>query len=113
MDELELRLASMRAIQTERQLRHQAEQDKARVEHSSRMLQRALQSRTTPVAAEERPCTLGGATACPRRAEVKLADLTGFSAWACLDHAGEALSTIPGAFVATHDAPSITSLNRG
>ena len=111
MDELELRLASMRAIRAERQLRQRAERDKERAEHSARMLQRALQGRPD-VTQVQRPCTISGSGSCSHSAEVKLGDLTGASAWACLEHAGEALATIPGAFVATEDAPSITSLSQ-
>jgi GAF domain-containing protein len=108
MDEMELRLASMRAVAAERQLRQQAERETARVEHTNRMLRRAVQTRPGQSAVRG-PCTLR--STCPTPAEVKLGDLTGTSAWACLEHAGEALAVVPGAFVATPDAPTIASLS--
>jgi predicted enzyme related to lactoylglutathione lyase len=37
---------------------------------------------------------------CGKRAEVKLADSGGGSAWVCLPHADEILVTVPGAFIA-------------
>jgi predicted enzyme related to lactoylglutathione lyase len=61
---------------------------------------------------------LGGTTAgcqvtdyqgapCRQRAEVKLADSRGDTAWACLAHADEILVAVPGAFLANQDADGI------
>jgi hypothetical protein len=44
---------------------------------------------------------------CGLRAEVKLADAAGDTAWACLAHADEVLVTVPGAFIASQDEPGI------
>ncbi len=40
---------------------------------------------------------------CPDKAEVKLADSSGDTAWACLGHADEILVVVPGAFIASPD----------
>lgn len=45
--------------------------------------------------------------ACGARAEVKVADAAGATAWACITHADEILMAIPGAFVASQDGPGI------
>jgi GAF domain-containing protein len=111
MDELELRLASLRAVSTERQLREQAEREQARVQRMNEMLEKALR-RKAAARGERHPCTLLGEDYCGDTAEFRIADLTGLSAWACMQHAGEALATVPGTFVATDDAPSIASLRR-
>jgi hypothetical protein len=49
-------------------------------------------------------CQVGepAGTPCLRKAEVKLADPSGSSAWACLDHADEILLVVRGAFTALH-----------
>ena len=44
---------------------------------------------------------------CGKRAEVKLADAAGDTAWACLAHADEILVTVPGAFVASQNERGI------
>ena len=44
---------------------------------------------------------------CRKRAEVKLADAAGDTAWACLAHADEILVTVPGAFIASQDERGI------
>lgn len=54
-----------------------------------------------------------GGKACPQRAEVKLADSAGHSAWACLAHADEILVTVPGAFIASQDDGLAAFLRRG
>jgi hypothetical protein len=48
-----------------------------------------------------------GGGRCPDRAEVKLADSLGDSAWVCLPHAEEILMTVPAAFIASHDGRGI------
>jgi catechol 2,3-dioxygenase-like lactoylglutathione lyase family enzyme len=40
---------------------------------------------------------------CKKKADVKLADASGDTVWACLDHADEILMTVPGAFIANDD----------
>src|SRR6476646_5464018 len=44
---------------------------------------------------------------CGKRAEVKLADAAGDTAWACLAHADEILVTVPGSFIASRDGRGI------
>lgn len=44
---------------------------------------------------------------CGKRAEVKLADAAGDTAWACLAHADEILVTVPGSFIASRDERGI------
>lgn len=51
------------------------------------------------------PATDG--TACPRPAEIKLADTWGATVWACLPHADEALIVAPAAFIASEDAQGL------
>jgi catechol 2,3-dioxygenase-like lactoylglutathione lyase family enzyme len=50
---------------------------------------------------------------CPERAEVKLADSRGDSAWTCLTHAEQILVTVPGAFIASHDGRGIAAFLAG
>jgi catechol 2,3-dioxygenase-like lactoylglutathione lyase family enzyme len=44
---------------------------------------------------------------CTRPAEVKLADSWGSTAWACIQHAEEALVAAPASFIANHDAKGL------
>ena len=46
---------------------------------------------------------------CRQKADVKLADAAGDSAWACLDHADEILVTVRGAFIASQADEGIAS----
>lgn len=46
-------------------------------------------------------------SACPRPAEVKLADTWGATVWGCLAHAEEALINAPGSFIASEDASGL------
>jgi len=46
---------------------------------------------------------------CRQKADVKLADAAGDSAWACLDHADEILVTVRGAFIASQADDGIAS----
>jgi catechol 2,3-dioxygenase-like lactoylglutathione lyase family enzyme len=50
--------------------------------------------------------------ACPNQAEVKLADTSGHTVWACLAHADEILVTVPGAFLASQDDLGIAAFLR-
>jgi predicted enzyme related to lactoylglutathione lyase len=54
-----------------------------------------------------------GGRRCPDRAEVKLADSRGDSAWVCLTHAEQILVTVPGAFIASHDGRGIAAFLTG
>ena len=51
-------------------------------------------------------------TACPKKAEVKLADARGDTVWVCLGHADEILVTVPGAFLASQDGHGIAEFLR-
>jgi catechol 2,3-dioxygenase-like lactoylglutathione lyase family enzyme len=54
-----------------------------------------------------------GSGRCPDRAEVKLADSLGDSAWVCLMHAEQILVTVPTAFIASHDDRGIAAFLAG
>jgi predicted enzyme related to lactoylglutathione lyase len=55
------------------------------------------------------PASDTGTRGCPRKAEVKLADSLGDSAWVCLPHAEQILVTVPEAFIANHDVQGIAA----
>jgi hypothetical protein len=57
----------------------------------------------------EMTCQVGDIqrNACDRRAEVKLADSWGSTAWACIQHAEEALVAAPASFIANQDAKGL------
>ena len=48
-----------------------------------------------------------GGAPCGKRAEVRLADAVGDTAWACLAHADEILVTVRGSFIASQDEQGI------
>jgi GAF domain len=101
MDELELRLSALRVVGLERR-RGILDLTRSEVEEVLRGFQ----------ARESKACQLGGAPRCTGAVETKVVDLTGMAVWACINHAAEALTSIPGAFLATPDAPSLASLTR-
>ena len=47
--------------------------------------------------------------ACQEKADIKLADSGGETAWACLAHADEILMSVPGAFIASQDNQGIAA----
>jgi len=53
------------------------------------------------------------AAPCEKKAEVKLADSAGDTAWACLAHADEILVTVPGAFIASQDGQGLAAFLSG
>jgi catechol 2,3-dioxygenase-like lactoylglutathione lyase family enzyme len=65
-------------------------------------LLREAAARVATLSGAEGRCQIGepAGTPCLRQAEVKLADPSGSSAWACLDHADEILLVVRGAFIA-------------
>jgi GAF domain-containing protein len=100
--QLELRLAALVAVRAERELRQQADERAAAAADLAERIHRAAADHRTTV----RPthCQLGGtATTCPHPAELKVADPWGDSAWACAQHAEEALLTVPSAFLASEE----------
>lgn len=50
---------------------------------------------------------------CGKKAEVKIADTAGDSAWACLSHADEILVTVPGAFIANQEGQGLVAFLSG
>jgi GAF domain-containing protein len=50
-------------------------------------------------------CQLGGTPSCRQSAELKIADAWGDSAWACWEHAEDALLHVPSVFLATVTSP--------
>jgi catechol 2,3-dioxygenase-like lactoylglutathione lyase family enzyme len=53
-----------------------------------------------------------GPAQCQAKAEVKLADTSGISVWACLAHAEEALLSVHGAFIASPDDEGLAGFLR-
>lgn len=98
MDQLELRLAAISAVRSERALRDDADR------RSSRSAELAVRLRETAAAIGDRAqmgmCQLGGRTQCERQAELKVADSWGDSAWACTDHAEEVILQVSSVFIA-------------
>jgi GAF domain-containing protein len=87
MDQLELRLAALRAVRGEREALH------ARL---------AAAASAVGANGGERPatCELGGSRGCTRRAELKVADSWGVSAWGCALHAEEVIVNVSNVFIA-------------
>jgi GAF domain-containing protein len=111
-DHLDLRLAAISTVRGERDLRVQAERDAA---DAARQIAQALASTGSELTATAPPtCQLGGATACPRKPELKIADPWGDSAWGCLQHIEEALLSGASMFVADPDMSGVAAfLRRG
>jgi GAF domain-containing protein len=101
MDHLELRLSAHRLVGVERRERRRVEQ----------LIHRLGPSATAPPSSSSTAarCEVGAAAGrvCTAEVEAKVVDLTGAALWACVHHAAGALTTIPGTFLATQDAPSL------
>jgi hypothetical protein len=105
MDQLELRLSAMRVVELERRQLQQVEMQKARIERTVRQLKQAMPATgDAPVACQRRR---GGSQPYTGPVEVKVVDLTGGAGWECTIHAAEAITSVPGTFLATHGAPSL------
>ena len=88
-DDLDLRLAALSTVRTERDLRNRAERHAA---DSTREIANALAAAAPAVNAAAPPtCQLGGVTECSRKPELKVADSWGDSAWGCIHHVEEVL----------------------
>jgi GAF domain-containing protein len=99
--QLELRLAALHAVRAERGLRADAE--KRAAEFAARAAAVRDAGGSTREAGRPERCELGGVDQpCPEPAELKLADPWGDSAWACTDHAEDALLNARGVFLADH-----------
>lgn len=99
---LDLRLAAIRAVRAEQQLRAEAD------ERAAASAALAEQLRAAADAQRHRPhpatCQLGSTRApCPRPAELKVADSWGDSLWSCQQHAEEAILNVRNVFVASHE----------
>jgi GAF domain-containing protein len=97
-DHLELRLATLRTIRAERELRTVADQRAERSNQLATRLRVAMQA--VRDRAHPDTCQLGGRAACTRAAELKVADSWGDSAWACPDHAEEVILNVSSVFIA-------------
>ena len=98
---LELRLATLKAVRAERQLRDDAEQAAAAAaELATRMRDAATAHTATP---HPEHCQLGGTTGCPAAAELKIADSWGDSAWGCIAHVEEAILNVRSVFIASEE----------
>jgi GAF domain-containing protein len=96
---LELRLATIRAVRAERELRTEAEQRAAAAaELAARMDAAAAAQAATP---HPERCELGSAAGCLAPAELKIADSWGDSAWGCTGHVEEAIINVRSVFIAS------------
>lgn len=108
---LELRLATIKAVRAERQLRDDAEQRAAAAaELAAQMRAAAAVQATTP---HPEHCQLGGTAGCTAPAELKIADSWGDSAWGCTNHVEEAIINVRSAFIASEELGGLAAyLNR-
>jgi GAF domain-containing protein len=106
-DELELRLAAIRAVRAERELRDAAERRREQAEQVAEQLAKAAAGND---GAEHGRCSMDGARgrSCSATAEVRIADSSGESAWVCTPHAEEALLTTSGVFMADVESRALS-----
>ena len=111
-DHLDLRLAALSTVRTERDLRNRAERHAA---DSTREIANALAAAAPAVNAAAPPtCQLGGVTECSRKPELKVADSWGDSAWGCIHHVEEVLLSGSSVFVADESMSGLAQfLRRG
>ena len=104
---MEIRLSALTAIRVERAVHVDATDRRDTADHLREKLSQSAQDRHT----RERPqwCQLGGARECPERAEMKVADSWGDSAWGCWQHAEDALINVASVFLATDDHQGLTA----
>ncbi|MFI5845645.1 GAF domain-containing protein [Catenuloplanes sp. NPDC051500] len=98
---LELRLATLRAVRAEQELRHDADtRANASMELAARMRTAGAAQRTA-----EHPayCQLGGPDGCLAEAELKVADTWGDHAWGCPPHVEELLTHASSVFLASQE----------
>ena len=108
---LELRLATIKAVRAERQLRAAAEQRAAAAaELAAQMRAAAAVQAATP---HPEHCQLGGTAGCTAPAELKIADSWGDSAWGCTTHVEEAIINVRSVFIASEELGGLAAyLNR-
>ncbi|MDQ3402666.1 MAG: GAF domain-containing protein [Actinomycetota bacterium] len=94
-DNLELRLAAITAVRTERQLAITANHQVAKLANDLRLAADRHHDLTHPTR-----CQLGKPDPCATAAELKVADPWGDSAWACMAHAETIILTVPSVFIA-------------
>ncbi|GIH73911.1 GAF domain-containing protein [Planobispora longispora] len=108
---LDLRLATLRAVRAEQELRADAERRAAAAAELAERLRQSVSAHH----GGERPetCELGGARQrCPQQAELKIVDGWGNAAWGCLSHAEESLFA-SGTFIANPEQAGLAAyLNR-
>ncbi|MEH1017153.1 hypothetical protein V6U90_29170 [Micromonospora sp. CPCC 206060] len=109
-DHLERRLAAALAVRDERRLRQVADQ---RADRSDKLAER-LRAAAEVIRHQAHPatCELGGRQGCPKPAELKLADSWGDCAWACPDHAEEAILSVSSVFIADEALGGLTAFRR-
>lgn len=110
MEHLELRLATIRAVRAERQLRQDADE---RADGSGELAAR-LKAATAAARELAHPsrCQLGGSRPCDKQAELKVADSWGDSAWACTDHAEDVIVHVSAVFIADEELGGLAAYLR-
>ncbi|MEV6596953.1 GAF domain-containing protein [Actinoplanes sp. NPDC051346] len=104
---LELRLATLKAVRAERELRAEAEERAAAAsELAARMRAAAAAHVTGP---RPRHCQLGAAAECTAPAELKIADSWGDSAWGCSTHVEEAIINVRSVFIASEELGGLST----
>lgn len=96
-DQLELRLAAIQAVRSERGLDAAPGSLTASTKLASQLRHLAVHHLDGEHPAQ---CELGVPTPCDRPVEVKVADPWGDSAWACMRHAEDVIITQPSTFIA-------------
>jgi hypothetical protein len=108
---LELRLATIKAVRAERQLRDDAEQRAAAAAELAAQIRAAAAVQATTPHPEH--CQLGGTAGCTAPAELKIADSWGDSAWGCTTHVEEAIINVRSVFIANEELGGLAAyLNR-
>ncbi len=103
---LELRLATIEAVRSERVLRDEADgRVTEAIELAARLRAAASAQRDdTP----EQRCQLGSRSRpCAEPAELKIADAWGDAAWGCVEHVEVALTSVSGVFLADRDQAAV------
>ena len=109
---LELRLAAIRTVSEERQLRDDADERAAAANRLADKLRAAAAAHANrPHPAD---CQLGGAMSCSQPAELKIADAWGDSAWGCMPHVEDTILHVTSVFIADENLGGLDAhLNRG
>jgi GAF domain-containing protein len=95
---LQVRLSALAALRTERASRTE-QASRAQPALVSERMDQAIRDQDS--AGRPQWCQLGGSIACQKQTEVKVADSWGDSAWACWQHAEDALINVVPVFLAS------------